>query len=280
MSDSGGRTGIDRRTFIRRASIAGAVAWTAPVLLDSLMSPAAAASVGKFSTGEVVSSTSSKAGTQPGATGGFTNAVSSSQVVIILIAASWPNDGSNAQAVSSITGPFSSTTLIQTMASSNGPWLQQGSGSTGSNTAYSHHMYAYYAVGNNTTTAVKVAFTKAPNRATVTAFTVSGATTSGPIGSKSTASDTSSPYATPTFNIGGATAGRAMVAFGALSDTGAGVSWTPPTGFTELADLSATDAAQSNGNIDMAAAFGPAAASTSAGAAVANPWATIAFEIK
>jgi hypothetical protein len=38
------RSGLDRRTLIKRAAAAGAVAWTAPVILDSLSSPAAAAS--------------------------------------------------------------------------------------------------------------------------------------------------------------------------------------------------------------------------------------------
>jgi hypothetical protein len=36
------RGGLDRRTMIKRAAAAGAVAWTAPVILDSLASPAAA----------------------------------------------------------------------------------------------------------------------------------------------------------------------------------------------------------------------------------------------
>ena len=34
--------GIDRRTLIKRAAAAGAVAWTAPVIIDTLTSPAAA----------------------------------------------------------------------------------------------------------------------------------------------------------------------------------------------------------------------------------------------
>jgi hypothetical protein len=38
-----GRPGIGRRTLIRRAAVTGAVAWTAPMILDSLASPAAAA---------------------------------------------------------------------------------------------------------------------------------------------------------------------------------------------------------------------------------------------
>jgi hypothetical protein len=37
------RSGLDRRTLIKRAAAAGAVAWTAPVIIDSLASPAAAA---------------------------------------------------------------------------------------------------------------------------------------------------------------------------------------------------------------------------------------------
>jgi hypothetical protein len=36
------RSGIDRRTLIKRAAATGAVAWTAPMILDSLASPAAA----------------------------------------------------------------------------------------------------------------------------------------------------------------------------------------------------------------------------------------------
>jgi hypothetical protein len=35
-------TGIDRRTIIKRAAAGGALVWTAPVILDSLASPAAA----------------------------------------------------------------------------------------------------------------------------------------------------------------------------------------------------------------------------------------------
>jgi hypothetical protein len=36
------RPGIDRRTLIKRAAVTGAVAWTAPVIIESLASPAAA----------------------------------------------------------------------------------------------------------------------------------------------------------------------------------------------------------------------------------------------
>jgi hypothetical protein len=38
------RAGVDRRTLIKRAAAAGAVAWSAPVIVDSLASPAAAVS--------------------------------------------------------------------------------------------------------------------------------------------------------------------------------------------------------------------------------------------
>jgi hypothetical protein len=41
MEPSGER-GLDRRALIKRAGIAGAVAWTTPVVLDSLLSPAGA----------------------------------------------------------------------------------------------------------------------------------------------------------------------------------------------------------------------------------------------
>jgi hypothetical protein len=34
--------GVDRRTFIKRAAATGTVAWTAPLIIDSLTSPAAA----------------------------------------------------------------------------------------------------------------------------------------------------------------------------------------------------------------------------------------------
>jgi hypothetical protein len=37
--------GLTRRTILRRAAAAGAVAWTAPMIVDSLASPAAAASL-------------------------------------------------------------------------------------------------------------------------------------------------------------------------------------------------------------------------------------------
>src|SRR5918995_535007 len=42
----GEQSGIDRRTLIKRAGAAGAVAWTAPVILGSLTSPAAALTCG------------------------------------------------------------------------------------------------------------------------------------------------------------------------------------------------------------------------------------------
>jgi hypothetical protein len=46
MSDidtpDGGRRGIDRRALIKRAAATGAVAWTAPLILESLSSPAGA----------------------------------------------------------------------------------------------------------------------------------------------------------------------------------------------------------------------------------------------
>lgn len=40
--DDRAHAGIDRRTIIRRAAVVGAAAWTAPVIIDSLASPAGA----------------------------------------------------------------------------------------------------------------------------------------------------------------------------------------------------------------------------------------------
>jgi hypothetical protein len=40
------RPGIDRRSLIKRAAATGAIAWTAPLILDSLASPAAALTCG------------------------------------------------------------------------------------------------------------------------------------------------------------------------------------------------------------------------------------------
>ena len=42
---SDAQLGLDRRAIIKRAAAAGAVAWTAPLLVDSFASPAAAATV-------------------------------------------------------------------------------------------------------------------------------------------------------------------------------------------------------------------------------------------
>jgi hypothetical protein len=42
------RSGIDRRTLIKRAAAAGAAAWTAPIIVESLNSPAAAATCGSL----------------------------------------------------------------------------------------------------------------------------------------------------------------------------------------------------------------------------------------
>jgi hypothetical protein len=38
--------GVDRRTLIKRVAATGAVAWTAPLIIDSLTSPAAALTCG------------------------------------------------------------------------------------------------------------------------------------------------------------------------------------------------------------------------------------------
>jgi hypothetical protein len=43
--DGEGRPGLNRRQMIKAAGIAGAAAWTAPMIIDSLSSPAAAATV-------------------------------------------------------------------------------------------------------------------------------------------------------------------------------------------------------------------------------------------
>jgi hypothetical protein len=43
--DSDGRPGLNRRQMIKAAGIAGAAAWTAPMIIDSLSSPAAAVTV-------------------------------------------------------------------------------------------------------------------------------------------------------------------------------------------------------------------------------------------
>jgi hypothetical protein len=43
--DAGARGGLSRRQLIKAAGIVGAAAWTAPVIIDSLSSPAAAATV-------------------------------------------------------------------------------------------------------------------------------------------------------------------------------------------------------------------------------------------
>jgi hypothetical protein len=43
--DGDGRTGLNRRQMIKAAGIAGAAAWTAPMIIDSLSSPAAAVTV-------------------------------------------------------------------------------------------------------------------------------------------------------------------------------------------------------------------------------------------
>jgi hypothetical protein len=42
MDGMGGMGGIDRRTMIKRTAAGGARAWTAPLILDSLASPAGA----------------------------------------------------------------------------------------------------------------------------------------------------------------------------------------------------------------------------------------------
>jgi hypothetical protein len=46
VTEQDGRTGLSRRQMIKASAIAGAAAWSAPVIIDSLASPAAATSGG------------------------------------------------------------------------------------------------------------------------------------------------------------------------------------------------------------------------------------------
>jgi hypothetical protein len=43
--EQGGRSGLSRRQMIKASAVAGAAAWTAPTIIDSLSSPAAAGSL-------------------------------------------------------------------------------------------------------------------------------------------------------------------------------------------------------------------------------------------
>jgi hypothetical protein len=130
------RRGLDRRTLIKRAGIAGAAAWTAPVILDSLASPAGA--------------TTSCAGTlilNPlGATYVNTTANQSSYTIsgltatsgmILIIAATLQNPGppafSVAGGVISGTSKLVSTSVVGTGATGYTVWAHSaaGSGATG-----------------------------------------------------------------------------------------------------------------------------------------------------
>lgn len=63
--------GLDRRTLIRRAAVAGAVAWTAPVIVGSVASPAGATTItpGCYKMLFTVNATSCSNGPTVGATG-------------------------------------------------------------------------------------------------------------------------------------------------------------------------------------------------------------------
>src|SRR6476619_916238 len=57
ITESADSGGFNRRTMIKRAAAVGAVAWTAPVILDSMASPAAAVTCGPGACDDVSSAT-------------------------------------------------------------------------------------------------------------------------------------------------------------------------------------------------------------------------------
>src|SRR5947209_2837120 len=127
------RGGVDRRTLIKRAAAAGAVAWTAPIIVESFASPAAAASgVVTFTARDSFSNTADQ--TAYLSPNSFTAA--NGATVLILVA---DCDGDAATTISSITGTSisSATQIIAVTYTAAKPffslraWRASGTGSSG-----------------------------------------------------------------------------------------------------------------------------------------------------
>jgi len=156
--------GVDRRTLIKRAAAAGAVAWTAPLIVESFACPAAAAS-GVVTAVSLVGSAPSPDATDNSTSTSITlgSATTSGKTELILVARH--SKDKNNDAVSSITGTAISSPVAITSNNykDNGylfAWRATGAGGTGltvnfaKGNAKSTYIVVLELTGNDTTTPI------------------------------------------------------------------------------------------------------------------------------
>ena len=283
---------MDRRTLIKASAAAGAAAWAAPVIIDSLASPAAAYTPGACGTivGTTAYGFTTSGGQTSVATSGGGNAnngqltASTSQVVLILLTVAI--DGTGANPIGNITGPFTTfdpdtTTAerILTNAASDAAWVDNGD---------SHYMYAFWARGNGTSSVVTV--TVNSDRAVLMAAVLNGVSTSGPTAKPNRNSDITAAYANPSWQLSTtATSGRCMILFGELvtnvttggaPGTG-GNTWNTITNYTRVLQVATDTSTTSTREHRSVFYVGPSATPVTGTTNVANsgPWGTIVFEL-
>jgi hypothetical protein len=204
------RAGVDRRTLIKRAAAAGAVAWTAPVIIDSISSEALAATASCAVTVTALTSATDNSKTTSVTTGSF--ATTSKSVVLIAVAST-----GDTKAIKSITGPFTSATLVENPAKSGNVTLE-----------------VWKATGDGSSSAATITFNAAPASTTIS-ISQGGACVTGVGTSSSKSGDNKS---SPSVTLSGASTSGEFFAAGLDVAT----TVTQPGGFTELHDISANSA--------------------------------------
>ncbi|MFN8024854.1 MAG: twin-arginine translocation signal domain-containing protein [Acidimicrobiia bacterium] len=163
------RDGLSRRTLIKGAAVAGAAAWTAPVLVDSLSSPAAAAACSAAPTvtlaTAVVKRESSGVTVTSLSTGSFTSAAGSR--LVVFVATSNDAGANNSSTITSISGSvISSAAALGTQRAD-----------YGNETGRTHDLFCWSGTGGGTSAlTVNFSATNAPQSISIGVFQVVGAT--------------------------------------------------------------------------------------------------------
>lgn len=254
------RSGLSRRDAIKAAGIAGAAAWTAPVIIDSLSSPAAAASATCASlpvlTGKtIVQRQISSSTTTTQATASITTAASTQ--VVVFIATSNGSGASNSSVVSVTGNPI-------TGAAQRASILNYGSDNT-----RTHDLFAWSGTGGGTG-AITVTFSASnpPEAITIAVWEITVASNSTPIavtgsdplpGAASVSASTAAYGVAPLSN----TAEVWVTAGSNGSSTSNPVG--PPAGWTEPAGFDVTNNPSSNSRAFQFESAGRATALTASG---------------
>jgi hypothetical protein len=216
--------------LIKRAAAAGAVAWTAPVIVESFASPAAAASgctVTVTSLG-TFTSTTDKATTY---SAGPFNASTSGHTVLVLVNT---HEAAASETLSVASGGPLSTTGTEIVHVTYDSKVDKG------NQTDAWTLWAFRATASGSAGSFNISVPANTGKSiVVSVLQVGGENTAGPIASNPTGSGTSG-NASVTF--GAPASGNAQVVLvGNEYDPKKGsVTWSPPSGFTELTDLNDT----------------------------------------